>query len=65
MDADREARRFASAVGRRSEAQYFDLEVDDLECEQAEILERIEELKEETNSTSYVGSSITGIFQFR
>jgi hypothetical protein len=43
MDAARQARRFASAVGRHNEAQHFDVEIDDLECEQAEILERISE----------------------
>jgi hypothetical protein len=43
MDAARQARRFARAVGRRHEAQYFDLELDDLECREAELMERINE----------------------
>jgi hypothetical protein len=44
MDDARHARRFASAVGRRNEAQYLDLELDNLECEQAELMERIAEM---------------------
>ncbi len=43
MDTARQARSFARAVGRRKDAQYFDLEVDDLEWEQSELMERISE----------------------
>jgi hypothetical protein len=43
MDAARQARRFAGAVGRRGEVQRLDLELDDLQCEEAELMERIEE----------------------
>jgi hypothetical protein len=44
MDAARQAWRFASAVGRRNEAQHLDLELDDLKCEESELMERIEEI---------------------
>jgi hypothetical protein len=43
MDSVRQSRRFASAVGRRSEAQHFDSELDNLHCEEAELMERIAE----------------------
>jgi hypothetical protein len=43
IEAARRERRVASAVGRRNEAQYLDLELDDLEWEKAELVERIYE----------------------
>ena len=42
MDTARQARRFASALGRRNERQHLDLELDDLECEEAELMERLD-----------------------
>jgi predicted nucleic acid-binding Zn-ribbon protein len=52
MDAARQARRFASAVGRRNEAQYLDLELDDLQSEESALLDRIAELNEHGNPKS-------------
>jgi hypothetical protein len=43
MDDARRERRFASAVGRRNEAQHWDLQLDDIEREEAEFIERISE----------------------
>lgn len=43
MEAVRQARRFTNAVGRRIEAQYLDLELDDLEWEEAVLMDRIAE----------------------
>lgn len=47
IDAARQSRRLASAVGRRIEAQQWDLHLNDLECEEARFIERISELEEE------------------
>jgi len=49
MDFARQARRFASAVGRRNEAQYLDLELDNLEYQETELMGKIAELNEEVN----------------
>ena len=56
MDDARQARRFSSAIGRRSEAQQWDLALDDLQFEEMQLMERIAELKQET----YDGGPVSG-----
>jgi hypothetical protein len=52
MDAIKARRRFASAVGRRSEASQWDLELDGLEYKEADLKEKITEFSEGWNSES-------------